>query len=142
LGKNSSKKRQITASQKFTCALRQALFAAGSVICDFCRRLTREPPDVTGGRKQGERILMETYIIIAVAAFGCGIVILLLRNTNALKRLALSSVGGLAAFGTVNLTGLLTGVSLVPNLWTICTAIFLGLPGVVCMMFLKLILKV
>jgi hypothetical protein len=87
-------------------------------------------------------MIMETFIIIAAAAFGCGIVILLLRNTSALKKLALSGAGGLVAFGTVNLAGLLTGISLVPNLWTICTAIFLGLPGVVGMMFIKVILKV
>jgi len=85
---------------------------------------------------------METYMIIAGAAFGLGIIILLLRNTNALKKLALSGVGGIAAFGAVNLSGIFTGVSLVPNLWTICTAIILGLPGVIGMMFVKLILKV
>lgn len=85
---------------------------------------------------------METYIIIAAAAFGCGIVILLLRNVSALKRWALSAVGGLAAFGVVNLTGLLTGVSIVPNLWTVCTAVILGLPGIVGMMFVKLIFKI
>ena len=85
---------------------------------------------------------METYLIIAAVAFGCGVVVLLLRNTNAVKKLGLSAAGGLAAFGTVNLTGMFTGVSLAFNLWTFCTAVFLGLPGVVCMLFIKLILGV
>lgn len=85
---------------------------------------------------------METYLIIAAAAFGCGIVILLLRNPAALKRFAASAAGGLAAFAAVDLTGTLTGITLVPNLWTVCAAIILGLPGVVTMLFLKLIFSV
>jgi hypothetical protein len=85
---------------------------------------------------------MGTYIIIAGAAFACALIILMMRNARAFKKFAISSVGGLAAFGTVNLTGMLTGISLVPNLWTICIAVFLGLPGVIGMMFLKLILMV
>lgn len=86
---------------------------------------------------------MDTYYIaIAALAFGCGLIILLFRNTAFLKKFTLSSVGGLLAFGAVNLTGLFTGVSLVANLWTICTAILLGLPGVVGLMFMKIILNV
>jgi hypothetical protein len=85
---------------------------------------------------------MDTYLIIAVAALGCGLVLILMRNAGAVKKLAISGVGGIAAFGAVNLAGIFTGVSLVLNVWTVCTAILLGLPGVVGMMFLKLILKV
>jgi hypothetical protein len=85
---------------------------------------------------------METYLIIAAAAFGCGIVILLLRNPAGLKRFAASAAGGVAAFAAVDLTGALTGIALVPNLWTVCTAVVLGLPGVVTMLLLRLMFSV
>lgn len=85
---------------------------------------------------------MQTTVIVAVAAVACGLIIMLLRNKRALGHLALNSAGGLAAFGVVNLTGMLTGVSLIPNLWTIAIAVLMGLPGVVCLLFLKIILVV
>ena len=85
---------------------------------------------------------MDTIVILAAASILCVLLIVLLRNTGAWKRLAVNGLGGLAAFGVVNLTGLATGISLVPNLWTIGSAVLLGIPGIVGLMFVKLILHV
>ena len=85
---------------------------------------------------------MDTIVILAVASVVCVGLIVMLRNTGAWKSLAVNGLGGLAAFGVVNLTGLATGISLVPNLWTIGSAALLGIPGIVGLMFIKLILHV
>jgi hypothetical protein len=85
---------------------------------------------------------METYLVIAAAAFGCGLVILLLRSPSALKRFALGAAGGLAALGAVDVLAAATGVALAPNIFTVCAAAVFGLPGVVAMLFAKLILAV
>jgi|NGEPerStandDraft_9_1074522.scaffolds.fasta_scaffold22043_3 hypothetical protein len=85
---------------------------------------------------------MKETIIIAVAACVCGLIIMLIRRADTAKKLALGGIGGLAALGTVNLTGMLTGITLAPNLWTLGAAVLLGLPGVVGMLFVKLVLMV
>lgn len=86
---------------------------------------------------------MKDIIWLAVAAAVCLMAVMLFRNTRALGRLALSAAGGLAAFGAVNFTGFLTGsaaLGLAPNLWTLGTAVVLGIPGVTGMMFVRWIL--
>lgn len=83
---------------------------------------------------------MKQYIILAAAACAVGVLILLIRAPGAAKKALAGAAGGLAAFGAVNLTGMLTGVSLAANLWTIGVSLVLGIPGVVGMMFLKLIM--
>lgn len=80
---------------------------------------------------------MEQYIYLAIAACVCAFLIALARHTGLLRRIALSCGGGLAALGAVNLSGLLTGVSLGLNVWTFGVSAVLGVPGVVMMLFLK-----
>jgi inhibitor of the pro-sigma K processing machinery len=82
---------------------------------------------------------MQEYVILAIVAIFLGVAIILLRNSKLIKKLALSGLGGFVALGAVNLTAALTGVSLAVNVWTACVAVFLGLPGIVALMFLKII---
>ena len=49
-----------------------------------------------------------------------------------------SAAGGLAALGAVNLTGLLTGVALPLNLFSLLVCCLLGAPGVITMLLLRL----
>lgn len=81
---------------------------------------------------------MQDYIVVAIGACLFGLILITLRRSGALKKIALSTLGGLAALGAVNLSGMMTGISLALNLWTFATAVILGLPGVVGMLFLKL----
>lgn len=53
---------------------------------------------------------------------------------------ALSAMQGIAAMFAVNLTGLVTGVTLATNWYTVATYIVLGLPGVISTLIINLIL--
>jgi inhibitor of the pro-sigma K processing machinery len=81
---------------------------------------------------------MYTYIIIAAAALACGIIIVIIRNPDLLKKFIGSAVAGFAALAAINLTASLTGVGLAVSVWSIAAAGLLGLPGVVSMLMLKI----
>ncbi len=53
---------------------------------------------------------------------------------------AVSALQGLAAVFAVNLTGLVTGITLTVNWYTLGTAVLLGLPGVITALWLNLLL--
>ena len=86
--------------------------------------------------------ILKGYIYLAIAAGLCAFLIIILRNTRVLKKLAVSTLGGVAALGAVNLSSAFTGVNLAVNLWTIGAAVILGLPGITTALFLKLIWKI
>jgi pro-sigmaK processing inhibitor BofA len=64
--------------------------------------------------------------------------VLLIRMRKAVGTALSSAAMGLAAMGAVNLTGLLTGVTLPWNLFTLLVCTILGAPGVVSMLVLQL----
>ena len=80
---------------------------------------------------------MRDTILLAVAACGCAVLLLVLRSSHSARRFALGSLSGFATLGVVNLTALATGVGLSVNLWTLLTAAMLGLPGVTGLLFLR-----
>ena len=51
-----------------------------------------------------------------------------------------SAFGGLCGLGAVSLTSMFGAVLWTPNLFTGCVSVLLGLPGVIGMLFLRLIL--
>lgn len=53
---------------------------------------------------------------------------------------AVSALQGLAAVFAVNLAGLVTGITLAVNWYTLGTAVLLGLPGVITALGLNLLL--
>lgn len=85
---------------------------------------------------------MRTYIIVAAAALVCGLIIVALRTPGTLKKIIGSAAVGFAALAAVNLSASVTGVGLAISGWTIAVAGFLGLPGVISMLFLKMIWKI
>lgn len=80
---------------------------------------------------------MKTYLILAGAACVCGLLLIVLRNSGGAKSLAVNGIAGAAAMGAVNLFSGITGVGLAVNVWTLLTAVLLGLPGVTGLMFLR-----
>ena len=64
--------------------------------------------------------------------------VLLIRMRKAVGTALSSAAMGLAAMGAVTLTGLVTGVVLPWNLFTLLVCIILGAPGVVSMLVLQL----
>ena len=81
---------------------------------------------------------MQTYILIAAAAFACGLIIVILRNPRIFKKLIGGMAAGFAALAAVNLTASFTGIGLAVSFWTIGVAAVLGIPGVVSMIVLKI----
>ena len=55
----------------------------------------------------------------------------MVKSEKGATSFALSALQGLAAMFAVNLTGLITGVTIAVNWYTIATFIVLGLPGVI-----------
>lgn len=82
-------------------------------------------------------------IIVSVAA-ACFLLILgaTARSKKPLRTALHTSLQGIAALTAVNLTGLITGVTLSLNAITVLFTLIAGLPGVVMLTFLKLIWKI
>ncbi len=55
----------------------------------------------------------------------------MVKSEKGATSFALSALQGIAAMFAVNLTGLVTGVTIAVNWYTIATFIVLGLPGVI-----------
>lgn len=82
---------------------------------------------------------METYLMISGAVLICGVFVCIIRNPGILKKITASAVTGIMALAVVDLTTGFTGISLAVSVWTVATAVILGLPGVVSLLFLKII---
>lgn len=80
--------------------------------------------------------------VIAVAV-GCGTVVAgwVLFHAHGLRSLLLSALQGIAALFAVNLVGLVSGVTVALNGWSLGTAALLGIPGVIGTLLMKLILR-
>ncbi len=63
------------------------------------------------------------------------------KSEKGARSFALSALQGIAAMCAVNLTGLMTGVTLAVNWYTTATFIVLGMPGVIGALVLKLIMN-
>ena len=62
------------------------------------------------------------------------------RSEKGARCFVLSALQGIAAMFAVNLTGIVTGVTLATNWYTVATYIVLGLPGVIATLVINLIL--
>lgn len=62
------------------------------------------------------------------------------KSEKGARSFALSAFQGIAAMFAVNLTGLITGVTVAVNWYTVAACIVLGLPGVIGMVTLDFIL--
>ncbi|MBE6771472.1 MAG: hypothetical protein E7547_04925 [Ruminococcaceae bacterium] len=63
----------------------------------------------------------------------------MVKSEKGATSFALSALQGIAAMFAVNLTGLVTGVTIAVNWYTIATFIVLGLPGVIGAVVLDMI---
>lgn len=63
----------------------------------------------------------------------------MVKSEKGATSFALSALQGIAAMFAVNLTGLVTGVTIAVNWYTIATFIVLGLPGVIGAVILDMI---
>ncbi len=62
------------------------------------------------------------------------------KSEKGARSFVLSALQGIAAMFAVNLTGLVTGVTLATNWYTVATYIVLGLPGVIATLVMNVIM--
>lgn len=79
------------------------------------------------------------FITLAVI---CAAIVLwwMIKSEKGATCFAVSALQGLAAVFAVNLAGLVTGITLAVNWYTLGTAVLLGLPGVITALGLNLLL--
>lgn len=79
------------------------------------------------------------FITLAVI---CAVSVLwwMIKSEKGATCFAVSALQGLAAVFAVNLAGLVTGITLAVNWYTLGTAVLLGLPGVITALGLNLLL--
>ena len=80
------------------------------------------------------------FITAAIIAVIC-VIWWTVRSEKGATSFVLSALQGLAALCAVNLTGLVTGVTLAVNWYTVASFIVLGMPGVIGALILKLIIN-
>lgn len=81
------------------------------------------------------------FITAAIVAVIC-VLWWTVKSEKGATSFALSALQGIAAMCAVNLTGLVTGVTLAVNWYTIAAFIVLGLPGVIGALVLKFIMAI
>lgn len=75
-----------------------------------------------------------------LAAIVCLFVVSLILRASGVRGFFQSAFGGLCGLGAVSLSSMFGAVLLTPNLFTVSVSVLLGLPGVIGMLFLRLIL--
>lgn len=81
------------------------------------------------------------YALITVVCFVLAVpIITMLKKGSFLKSLFISAFQGLASLLAVNALGLLTGVTLAVNQYTILAAVCLGIPASISMLVLNIIM--
>ena len=81
------------------------------------------------------------FIAMAVISVVC-IAWWVVKSEKGATSFALSALQGIAALFAVNLTGMITGVTIAVNWYTLLTYIILGLPGVIATLVLNFIMAV
>lgn len=85
----------------------------------------------------GMKILLAVLFAAAVGA----VIIFVLTKKHGFSALLLNALGGTAALFAVNITGLLTGIQLAVNRWSLAVGAMLGVPGVASMLVLDVLFK-
>lgn len=82
---------------------------------------------------------MNAYFIAAAIISGACILLFIFKSSKGGRSFLLSALQGVAALFAVNLSGMITGVTLALNYWTAGVSAVLGLPGVICMLILNIV---
>ena len=88
------------------------------------------------GFRAGGR-LMNWFFIAAAAVCTVCVLWWMIKSEKGATSLVLSALQGIAALFAVNLTGMVTGVTVAVNWYTLCSTVILGLPGVIGALFLN-----
>ena len=82
---------------------------------------------------------MDAYFVAAAIISGACLLLFIFKSPKGGRSFLLSALQGVAALFAVNLSGMITGVTLALNYWTAGVSAVLGLPGVICMLAMNVI---
>ena len=82
---------------------------------------------------------MNAFFIAAAVVSGICVLLWIFKSPKGGRSFLISALQGLAALFAVNLSGMVTGVTVALNYWTAGVAALLGLPGVICTVILNFI---
>lgn len=82
---------------------------------------------------------MNAYYVAAAVISGACLLLFIFKSQRGGRSFFLSALQGIAALFAVNLSGMITGVTLALNYWTAGMSALLGLPGVICMLMMNFI---
>ena len=82
-----------------------------------------------------------TAAVVVLIFCSAAVLITMYRSGHFFKSLFITAIQGLASLAAVNVTGLLTGVSLSLNWYTILTVSLFGLPSTIALTMLKFIFR-
>ncbi len=85
---------------------------------------------------------MNAFFIAAAVICTVCVAWWVVKSEKGATSFALSAVQGIAALFAVNLTGMITGVSVAVNWYTVISYIVLGLPGVIGTLVLNFMMAV
>ena len=83
------------------------------------------------------KILIVSVLIVSAVA----VLFTMIKSGKPVSSLFKSALSGIVSLIAVNVTGLVTGVTLSLNWYTIAAVSFLGLPGAILLTLLKFIFK-
>ncbi len=82
---------------------------------------------------------MNAFFIAAAVISTVCVLWWMIKSEKGASSFALSALQGVAAMFAVNLTGLITGVTIAVNWYTVLSFVILGLPGVIGALMLNFI---
>lgn len=85
-------------------------------------------------------MIHKIFIAFCIVFFFVGLVILY-KSGHFLKKFFSSAIQGALAFLAVNLTGMITGVTLSVNWFTICSAMLYGIPGCIMLLVTQILFR-
>ncbi len=84
---------------------------------------------------------MNSGFIIAAVICAATVLWWMIKSERGATSFALSAMQGIAALFAVNLTGLITGITIAVNWYTVAACALLGLPGVIGTLVMNFLLK-
>lgn len=84
---------------------------------------------------------MNAFFIAAAVISGICVLLWIFKSPKGVRSFLISALQGLAALFAVNLSGMVTGVSVALNYWTAGVSAVLGLPGVISLLIMNIIFK-
>lgn len=83
---------------------------------------------------------MKTVIIILFAVASIAVLLAVLKSSHPFKNMITSSFQGIISMMAVNVLGLMTGVTISVNWYTILSACIFGIPSTITMVLLDMFL--